>query len=328
MIEFKNVSMQFSDDRYAVQSVDLEIQKGEFFVLIGPSGSGKTTTLKMINRLISSTEGEIYIKGRTISDYDIYELRWDIGYVLQQIALFPHMTIEENIAVVPELKQWKRTETNQRVDELMFMVGLEPTTYRHRKPAELSGGQQQRVGVARALAADPEIVLMDEPFSALDPLTREKLQDDLLELQRRIQKTIVFVTHDMQEAMKLGFALVPEDRKQEALYLDQNVRYNMTIEVLDRFLKAGRYNPRTENEIMNQYAQKMSVKMASPRQKILRLSGGNQQKVLIGRWLATNPRVLILDEPTRGVDVGAKMEIYEIIDQLAKEGVAIVVVSS
>ncbi|MEW4102077.1 ABC transporter ATP-binding protein [Bacillus altitudinis] len=204
MIEFKNVSMQFSDDRYAVQSVDLEIQKGEFFVLIGPSGSGKTTTLKMINRLISSTEGEIYIKGRTISDYDIYELRWDIGYVLQQIALFPHMTIEENIAVVPELKQWKRTETNQRVDELMFMVGLEPTTYRHRKPAELSGGQQQRVGVARALAADPEIVLMDEPFSALDPLTREKLQDDLLELQRRIQKTIVFVTHDMQEAMKLG----------------------------------------------------------------------------------------------------------------------------
>lgn len=204
MIEFKNVSMQFSDDRYAVQSVDLEIQKGEFFVLIGPSGSGKTTTLKMINRLISSTEGEIYIKGRTISDYDIYELRWDIGYVLQQIALFPHMTIEENIAVVPELKQWKRTETNQRVDELMFMVGLEPSTYRHRKPAELSGGQQQRVGVARALAADPEIVLMDEPFSALDPLTREKLQDDLLELQRRIQKTIVFVTHDMQEAMKLG----------------------------------------------------------------------------------------------------------------------------
>ena len=133
---------------------------------------------------------------------------------------------------------------------------------------------------------------------------------------------------NVQDAMKLGFALVPEDRKQEALYLDQNVRYNMTIEVLDRFLKAGRYNPRTENEIMNQYAQKMSVKMASPRQKILRLSGGNQQKVLIGRWLATNPRVLILDEPTRGVDVGAKMEIYEIIDQLAKEGVAIVVVSS
>ncbi|GLF86976.1 glycine/betaine ABC transporter ATP-binding protein [Bacillus safensis] len=204
MIEFKKVSMQFSDERYAVQSVDLEIQQGEFFVLIGPSGSGKTTTLKMINRLISSTEGEIYIKGQKISDYDMYELRWDIGYVLQQIALFPHMTIEENIAVVPELKQWSRHETNQRVDELMLMVGLDPAMYRHRKPAELSGGQQQRVGVARALAADPEIVLMDEPFSALDPLTREKLQDDLLDLQRRIQKTIVFVTHDMQEAMKLG----------------------------------------------------------------------------------------------------------------------------
>lgn len=196
--------MQFSDEGYAVESVDLEIQKGEFFVFIGPSGSGKTTTLKMINRLISSTEGEIYIKGQKINDYDMYELRWDIGYVLQQIALFPHMTIEENIAVVPELKRWSRHEINKRVEELMQMVGLDPAMYRHRKPSELSGGQQQRVGVARALAADPEIILMDEPFSALDPLTREKLQDDLLDLQRRIQKTIVFVTHDMQEAMRLG----------------------------------------------------------------------------------------------------------------------------
>ncbi len=158
----------------------------------------------MINRLISSTEGEIYIKGQNINDYDMYELRWDIGYVLQQIALFPHMTIEENIAVVPELKQWSRNEIKKRVDELMQMVGLDPAMYRHRKPSELSGGQQQRIGVARALAADPEIILMDEPFSALDPLTREKLQDDLLDLQRRIQKTIVFVTHDMQEAMRLG----------------------------------------------------------------------------------------------------------------------------
>ncbi|WP_368931233.1 ABC transporter ATP-binding protein [Bacillus pumilus] len=204
MIEFRKVSMQFSDERYAVESVDLEIQKGEFFVFIGPSGSGKTTTLKMINRLISSTEGEIYIKGQKINDYDMYELRWDIGYVLQQIALFPHMTIEENIAVVPELKRWSRHEINKRVEELMQMVGLDSAMYRHRKPSELSGGQQQRVGVARALAADPEIILMDEPFSALDPLTREKLQDDLLDLQRRIQKTIVFVTHDMQEAMRLG----------------------------------------------------------------------------------------------------------------------------
>lgn len=204
MIEFKKVSMQFSDERYAVESVDLEIKKGEFFVFIGPSGSGKTTTLKMINRLISSTEGEIYIKGQNINDYDMYELRWDIGYVLQQIALFPHMTIEENIAVVPELKQWSRNEIKKRVDELMQMVGLDPAMYRQRKPSELSGGQQQRIGVARALAADPEIILMDEPFSALDPLTREKLQDDLLDLQRRIQKTIVFVTHDMQEAMRLG----------------------------------------------------------------------------------------------------------------------------
>ncbi|MBY8914942.1 ABC transporter ATP-binding protein, partial [Bacillus sp. YC2] len=177
---------------------------GEFFVIIGPSGSGKTTTLKMINRLIELTGGTISINGQKISEYDIHELRWNIGYVLQQIALFPNMNIEENIAVVPELKKWKRETIKQRVNELLEMVGLDPEIYRERKPHELSGGQQQRIGVVRALAADPEMILMDEPFSALDPMTKVKLQDDMLDLQRRIQKTIVFVTHDIQEALKLG----------------------------------------------------------------------------------------------------------------------------
>jgi osmoprotectant transport system ATP-binding protein len=158
----------------------------------------------MINRLIPLTEGYIKIKDRMISEYDIHELRWDIGYVLQQIALFPHMTIEENIAIVPEMKKWEQKEINQRIDELLHMVGLDPKTYRKRMPHELSGGQQQRIGVARALAANPPIILMDEPFSALDPLSREKLQDDLIELQKNIKKTIVFVTHDMNEALKLG----------------------------------------------------------------------------------------------------------------------------
>ncbi|WP_312129981.1 ABC transporter ATP-binding protein [Lysinibacillus capsici] len=204
MITFDNVSKQYDNNQIAVKALNVEIKKGEFFVIIGPSGCGKTTLLKMINRLIPLTAGTIWINDKRISDYNIHELRWSIGYVLQQIALFPHMTIEENIAVVPELKKWSKTKIHQRVDELLALVGLEPAKYRQRKPKELSGGEQQRVGVVRALAADPEIILMDEPFSALDPISRSKLQDDLLEMQRTIQKTIVFVSHDMHEALKLG----------------------------------------------------------------------------------------------------------------------------
>ncbi|PGZ97424.1 glycine/betaine ABC transporter ATP-binding protein [Bacillus pseudomycoides] len=204
MIQFERVSKTFDDGTKAVDSLQLEIRKGEFFVLIGPSGCGKTTTMKMINRLIETTEGSIFIDGKNIRDYNIHELRWNIGYVLQQIALFPHMTIAENIAVVPEMRKWSKSKIQKRVDELLEMVGLDPNIYRGRMPDELSGGQKQRVGVVRALAANPKIVLMDEPFSALDPLSREQLQRDLVALQRKIQKTIVFVTHDMQEALSLG----------------------------------------------------------------------------------------------------------------------------
>lgn len=204
MIQFDNVSKQYDNGQFAVKSLNLEIGKGEFFVIIGPSGCGKTTLLKMINRLIHLTDGTIKIEGKRISDYNLHELRWNIGYVLQQIALFPHMTIEENISIVPELKKWKPEQVQHRVRELLDMVGLDADNYRQRKPKELSGGEQQRVGVIRALAADPEVILMDEPFSALDPISRTKLQDDLLKLQKTIRKTIVFVSHDMQEALKLG----------------------------------------------------------------------------------------------------------------------------
>ncbi|AKS67697.1 glycine/betaine ABC transporter ATP-binding protein [Staphylococcus schleiferi] len=203
MIKFNNVTKRYGD-KVVVDQVDMEIQEGEFFVLIGPSGSGKTTTMKMINRLIPLSDGYIYFKERPISDYSVYEMRWDMGYVLQQIALFPHMTIRDNIAQVPLMKDWSKSKIDTRVDELLEMVGLEPEQFRNRKPDELSGGQRQRVGVVRALAADPPVILMDEPFSALDPITREKLQDDLLSLQSKIKKTIVFVTHDIEEAFKLG----------------------------------------------------------------------------------------------------------------------------
>jgi osmoprotectant transport system ATP-binding protein len=204
MIKFENVSKRYADGTVAVDSLELEIQQGEFFVIVGPSGCGKTTTLRMINRLLPLSDGTILINGRKISEYDIHELRWNIGYVLQQIALFPHMTIEENIAIVPEMKRWGREKIKTRIHELMDMVGLDHKTYANRKPSELSGGQQQRVGVIRALAANPEIILMDEPFSALDPISREKLQDDMLDFKKNLKKTTVFVTHDMQEALKLA----------------------------------------------------------------------------------------------------------------------------
>lgn len=203
MIELKNVSKQYGN-KMAVEDVSFNIEEGEFFVLIGPSGSGKTTTLKMINRLIPLTKGYIYFKGKPISDFPVYEMRWDMGYVLQQIALFPHMTVKENIAQVPQMKGWDKAKIDKRIDELLEMVNLDPDTYRDRKPDELSGGQRQRVGVVRALAADPPVILMDEPFSALDPISRTKLQEDLIELQAKIRKTIVFVTHDINEAMKLA----------------------------------------------------------------------------------------------------------------------------
>ncbi|MEN0647693.1 ABC transporter ATP-binding protein [Caldifermentibacillus hisashii] len=204
MIKFENVSKRYEDGTVAVNSLNLEIKQGEFFVFIGPSGCGKTTTLKMINRLIPLSDGTIFIDGKKINAYDIHELRWNIGYVLQQIALFPHMTIEQNITVVPEMKKWPKEKMKQRAYELMNMVGLDPENYADRKPNELSGGEQQRIGVIRALAADPEIILMDEPFSALDPISREKLQDDMIDLKRNLKKTTVFVTHDMQEALKLA----------------------------------------------------------------------------------------------------------------------------
>ena len=204
MIEFINVGMTYPCGNVGLKSINLIINESEITVFIGPSGSGKTTLLKMINRLEDNTTGEVKINGKNVKEYNIHKMRWDIGYALQQVALFPHMNVEENIAIVPELKKWKKEKINERIDELLNMVGLEPKKYRKRKPSELSGGEAQRVGIARALAADPKIILMDEPFSALDPITRASLQEDVKKLQKQIHKTIVFVTHDIEEAFLLG----------------------------------------------------------------------------------------------------------------------------
>ncbi|HHT7141904.1 TPA: ABC transporter ATP-binding protein [Bacillus cereus] len=237
MIQFNQVSKSYEDGTKAVDSLHLEIKKGEFFVLIGPSGCGKTTTMKMINRLIETTEGSILIDGKDIQQYNINELRWDIGYVLQQIALFPHMTIAENIAVVPEMRKWSKEKIKARVDELLQMVGLDPDVYRNRMPDELSGGQKQRIGVVRALAANPKIVLMDEPFSALDPLSREQLQKDIVQLQKKIQKTIVFVTHDMQEALSLGDRIcIMKEGKVVQLDTPEGIIHNPKNEFVEEFI--------------------------------------------------------------------------------------------
>jgi osmoprotectant transport system ATP-binding protein len=188
----------------AVDKVSMSIPPGELVVFVGPSGCGKTTTMKMINRIIEPTSGQILIDGQDAMSLDPVELRRGIGYVIQQIGLFPHMTIGENVAVVPRLLGWDKKRTAARVDELLDIVSLDPSSFRDRYPRQLSGGQQQRVGVARALAADPPVMLMDEPFGATDPITRERLQNEFLRLQNEIRKTIIFVTHDFEEALKMG----------------------------------------------------------------------------------------------------------------------------
>ncbi|MBS3670601.1 ABC transporter ATP-binding protein [Vreelandella boliviensis] len=207
MIELSHVSKQFGDET-AVDDISLRVPKGKFCALVGTSGCGKSTTLRMINRLIEHSEGDIILDGQAIDVYDPVKLRRRIGYVIQHTGLFPHWTVARNIGLVPQLLKWSAADVQSRVTELMQLLGLPVDEFAHKYPHQLSGGQAQRVGVARALAADPDILLMDEPFGALDPITREKLQDELAKLQARLHKTVLFVTHDMDEALKLADHLV------------------------------------------------------------------------------------------------------------------------
>lgn len=203
-IEIRDVSKHYPNaSRPAVDHVTLSVEEGQFIVLLGPSGCGKTTLLKMVNRLHETSEGLIFVDGTEIHDISATELRRRIGYVIQATGLFPHMTIADNIATVPRLLKWEKARTDARIDELLTLVGL-PHDYRTRYPNQLSGGEQQRVGIARALAADPRILLMDEPFGAIDAITRARLQGELREIQQRLKKTILFVTHDIEEALVLA----------------------------------------------------------------------------------------------------------------------------
>src|ERR671915_2597299 len=206
VVAFENVTKRYGGPGTppAVDDLTLSVPAGEICVLVGPSGCGKTTSMKMVNRLIEPTSGRITIGGQDVASLPAVELRRRIGYVIQQVGLFPHLTVGENVAVVPRLLRWTPSRIRERTDELLDLIGLEPGTYRSRYPTELSGGERQRVGVARALAADPPVMLMDEPFGAVDPIRRDRLQNEFLRLQEQVRKTVIFVTHDVDEAIKMA----------------------------------------------------------------------------------------------------------------------------
>jgi len=304
-IECEGITKQFPNEvRPAVDQVSFKVEGGSFIVLLGPSGCGKTTLLKMINRLYEPTSGKIRIEGVEVHDLPATELRRRIGYVIQQVGLFPHMTIDRNISVVPSLLGWERQRTEERVGMLLDMVGL-PQAYRAKYPRQLSGGEQQRVGLARALAADPAILLMDEPFAAIDAITRDCLQEELLEIQHKVHKTILFVTHDVEEAFRLADKIV-------VMKAGKLVQYGTPLEIVTR----------PQNEFVQE--------LVGTRNMLRRLSLINVQSVLNGRasWssgqvlsnLGLNQHIVTVHPEDNLRDVlsmflDSKAEAVEVVDQ-------------
>ncbi len=242
-LELRNVSKLYDGQREpAIEDLSLKVTAGEVCVLVGPSGSGKTTAMRLINRMVSLSSGEILLGGRSVLDRDLRDLRREIGYVIQQIGLFPHQTVAENIATVPRLLGWPKDRIGARVQELLKLIGLDPQQMGARYPAQLSGGQRQRVGVARALAADPPLMLMDEPFGAIDPINRSHLQDEFLGLQERVKKTVVFVTHDIDEAIKMGdrIAILREGGRLAQYDTPQEILAHPADDFVARFVGADR----------------------------------------------------------------------------------------
>ena len=242
LIKLENIEKSYTPgEPAAVRNLNLEVMRGEVLVLVGPSGCGKSTTLRLINRLIEPTKGKIYLNGEDVTDINGSQLRRRIGYVIQQVGLFPHKTIAENIATVPKLLGWKKEEIDKRIDELLEVVSMDPEVFKDRYPKELSGGQAQRVGVARALAANPDVLLMDEPFGAIDPITRDRLQNEFLRLQQDLKKTIVFVTHDIDEAIKMGdrIAILREGSEIAQLDTPENILTEPADDFVESFLGSG-----------------------------------------------------------------------------------------
>ncbi|WP_327429066.1 betaine/proline/choline family ABC transporter ATP-binding protein [Streptomyces sp. NBC_01236] len=286
-IELDNLTKRYPGSREpAVDSVHMEIKAGELVVFVGPSGCGKSTTLKMINRLIEPTGGRIRIGGEDVTDMDPVKLRRKVGYAIQSSGLFPHMTVAQNIALVPRMTGWSKSRIRSRVEEMLDLVGLDPGEFHGRYPRQLSGGQQQRVGVARALAADPPVLLMDEPFGAVDPITRDHLQDELIRLQHELHKTIVFVTHDFDEAIKLGDRIAVLRERSHIAQFDtpEAILTNPADDFVSGFVGAGaalkRLNlTRVRNVEMTDYP---TVTVDDPLQEIFnKLRGSGTNEILL-----------------------------------------------
>ena len=263
VIKFQKVTKTYGGEKEVLRGLDLSVEQGEFLTLLGESGCGKTTLLKIVNKMVPFDTGKVWIKGRLLSEWDIVTLRRQIGYVIQQIGLFPHMTIQNNVAYVLSLQRIPTEEQHRRAKELMDLVGL-PQAYLDRYPRELSGGQKQRVGVARALAASPEIILMDEPFGAVDERTRNQLQDELLKIHQQLKNTIIFVTHDIQEAMKLGTRIVLMNQgKIEQMGSKEDLILNPYNEFVRRFMGTKGFVSLLDQGIMENLYQQVLTRETS-----------------------------------------------------------------
>src|SRR2546423_247292 len=240
LVEFREVSYAVSGGQRIIDRLKLNVARGETMVLLGESGCGKTTTLRLVNRLLTPTSGEVIVEGKATSEWDVIRLRRRTGYVIQEAGLFPHFTVEQNVALLPNLEDWDEARTRERVREMLSLVGLDPERFADRYPRELSGGQRQRVGVARALAADPPLLLMDEPFGALDPLTRASLQKEFAELKTRLGKTVIFVTHDVREALMLGSRIALMDQGKIVLLETPQGFLKSTNEYAQAYLETAR----------------------------------------------------------------------------------------
>lgn len=288
MIEFRNVAKVYEDGTRAVDDLSLSIEAGELVVFIGTSGSGKTTSMRMINRMIDATEGEVLINGENVQDKDPVDLRRGIGYVIQQTGLMPHMTVYENIVMVPRLLKWDEDKMESRARELLKKVDMDPDKYMNRYPSELSGGQQQRIGVIRALAADQEIILMDEPFGALDPITRDSLQDLVVQLQKEYGRTVVFVTHDMDEAIELADKIAIMSKGELVQYdTPHNIISNPANDFVREFLGEERLSQSDSTQLVS------DVMNTNPITVKLGTSISDAVKVMRNRRIST---LLITDE--------------------------------
>lgn len=328
MIEFENVTKVYKDSTVAIDDVSFEIEEGTTTVLVGPSGCGKTTTMKLVNRLEDPTEGTVYYDGTDTGEIDETELRRDIGYVIQEIGLFDHMTVGENVTTVPRLKGWEEERIDDRVDELLALMDLPPEEYRDQYPRGLSGGQRQRVGVARALAADPDVLLMDEPFGALDPITRASLQDEFLEIQEEIHTTILFVTHSIDEALKMGDRIAIFDVGEVVQYdTPKNILQNPENEFVRNFvgddLTLKKLSLITVDEVMEKSASEIEelAHGGERNERTVVPNGGSPQtphlmkrdslKTALSEFIESGARTLPVVESGEVVGVVDRNEVYE-----------------